>query len=162
MVVVADTSPIRYLLLIGLIQLLPELFGDIIVPPAVWLELRNPSAPEAVRRFMSSPPDWIHQKSLIAEPRAILTVLDAGEREALELALQLQARLVLIDESEGRQAALRVKLEVRGTIGILIEAAVARKIDLTEALDKLARTSFYITPVLRDFAIQSALRKGTP
>jgi len=161
MVVVADTSPVRYLILIGFIHLLPELFGEIVVPPAVWLELRNPSAPDLVRQFMDLPPDWLLQHPLGCEPRASLSSLDAGEREALELALQINAKLVLIDEAEGRSAAISAMLDVRGTVGILVEAAIMGKLEIADALDKLAGTNFYITPALRAFALQSAKQKGT-
>jgi hypothetical protein len=55
MVVVADTTPINYLLLIGEIRLLPALYGNVIVPLAVGSELRDPDAPEIVRRWMARP-----------------------------------------------------------------------------------------------------------
>ena len=61
MVVVADTSPIRYLISIHLVSLLQDLYKVILVPRAVWIELRNPSVPEAVRHFMASPPNWFRQ-----------------------------------------------------------------------------------------------------
>jgi len=57
--VVADTSPIRYLVRIGQIELLPRLFERIFIPSVVAEELRHPSAPFAVRDWMNCPPEWL-------------------------------------------------------------------------------------------------------
>ena len=54
-IVVADTSPIRYLVVIGEIEILPALFGPVIIPTVVRDELTHPRAPEAVRTWMPSP-----------------------------------------------------------------------------------------------------------
>ncbi len=58
-IVVADTSPLRYLVQIDQIQLLPRLFEKILIPSVVSDELRHPSAPEVVRSWMSKKPDWL-------------------------------------------------------------------------------------------------------
>jgi predicted nucleic acid-binding protein len=57
-VVVADTSPICYLVLIGEVEILPALFEKIVVPTAVRDELAHAGAPEAVRNWMRAPPRW--------------------------------------------------------------------------------------------------------
>ncbi|MGD0301144.1 MAG: hypothetical protein ABSE86_29040 [Bryobacteraceae bacterium] len=59
LIVVADTSPLHYLVQIDHIQLLPRLFGKILIPSVVSDELRHPSAPEVVRNWMSKKPDWL-------------------------------------------------------------------------------------------------------
>lgn len=59
MIVVADTSPINYLLLIGKIDLLPQLFGQIIIPDVVRDEMLDPLAPPALQEWMASPPAWL-------------------------------------------------------------------------------------------------------
>ena len=160
MVVVADTSPINYLLLIDEIQLLPSLYGTIIVPRAVATELRDSDAPEIIKRWIASPPVWFHEHILSGPPRSGIPELDKGETEALELALTLKSELLLIDESKGRTAAIALNLQVRGTVGILIEAAVAGLVDLEESLDKLEATNFRITRALRNQALRIA--KGHP
>ncbi len=59
MIVVADTSPINYLLLIGKIDLLPRLFGQIIIPDVVRDEMLDPLAPRALQEWIASPPAWL-------------------------------------------------------------------------------------------------------
>lgn len=59
MIVVSDTTPINYLILIGQIETLKELFGHIVIPEAVWDEFHNPGTPEIVRAWADSTPDWL-------------------------------------------------------------------------------------------------------
>jgi predicted nucleic acid-binding protein len=95
--VVADASPLRYLILIGPIDLLPALFTQIIIPRAVLGELQRAQTQPVVRCWMQYLPAWcvVHTPQ---QPLAIgLEVLGAGEREALALAEELHADLVLID-----------------------------------------------------------------
>jgi predicted nucleic acid-binding protein len=58
-IVVADTSPLNYLVQLGEADILAELFGYVVVPEAVRDELRSPHAPMAVRSWMESLPDWV-------------------------------------------------------------------------------------------------------
>ena len=58
MIVVSDTSPINYLVLIGEIELLAQLFTRVLAPETVARELLHPGAPEAVRRWANQPPAW--------------------------------------------------------------------------------------------------------
>lgn len=160
MVVVADTTPINYLLLIDEIRLLPALYGIIIVPGAVTNELRDVNAREIVTVWIAAPPEWFQEHILSTPPRPAIHDLDSGESEAIELALKLKANLVLLDEAKGREAAISLNLQVRGTVGILIEASVAGLVDLEASLDKLEATNFHMTPALRKEAIRSA--KGHP
>ncbi len=161
MVVVADTTPINYLLLIGEIRLLPALYGNVIVPLAVGSELRDPDAPEIVRRWMARPPAWIEERAIMRPPRPQSPDLDAGETEAIELALELAADLVLMDDAKGREAAIQLNLRIRGTIGILIQAAIAGFVNLEATFDRLEATNFHITAALRERAIRAAA-KGIP
>lgn len=83
--------------------------------------------------------------------------LDAGEREAIQLALELGVSTVLIDEADGRQQAEKLHLEVRGTLGILEHGARLGRSDLREALVKLEQTNFRMSP-----AVRAALLKRNP
>jgi predicted nucleic acid-binding protein len=91
MIVVADTSPINYLLLIGHIDILPHFYGRILVPPAVWQELEDTSAPDVLRNWLKSAPEWLELSALTGEPDPSLSFLDRGEQEAIALAEQRQA-----------------------------------------------------------------------
>ena len=99
MVVVADTSPINYLVLIGQIDLLTRLYTRILIPPAVLAELKHPLAPKLVRDWACDTPKWLE----VLSPKDSLTLaqLDLGETEAIALATEMHAELVLIDEQAG-------------------------------------------------------------
>ena len=92
--VVADTSPIFYLLSIGHIDLLPQLFGTLLVPDAVYRELCHPTAPAILREWIGVIPDWLRVTAVRQiEDDPDLRKLGAGERAAISLALSVQADL---------------------------------------------------------------------
>jgi predicted nucleic acid-binding protein len=97
--VIADTGPINYLVLIDHIGILPALFGKVILPGAVHDELCNVDTPEAVRRWIANAPEWIEIRHS-ASP-AVFSELGAGESEAITLALELHADLLLMDDRRG-------------------------------------------------------------
>lgn len=145
MLIVADSSPLRYLVVLGLQHILPAIFGQVWIPTAVLSELSSVSAPEAVRVFVSGPGDWLH----VGEPREasldeIDPHLDAGERAALALARDLEASLILIDEAAGRREAARLGIPMTGTIGVLRLAAERGMIDVPEVIAGLRRSGFYL------------------
>jgi predicted nucleic acid-binding protein len=146
MIVVADTTPLNYLILIDEVELLPILFGPVLLPLAAFEELQHAGTPLKVREWMAHPPDWVEVRSVSTPLHPMLTSLDPGEREAIQLALDLGIGTVLMDEAEGRQVAEALHLEVRGTLGILERAAKLGKLDLRPALDKLQQTNFRISP----------------
>jgi predicted nucleic acid-binding protein len=76
--------------------------------------------------------------------------LHEGERAAISLARELKADLLLIDESDGRSAALARRLQITGTIGILQRAAEQDLLDLAEAFERVKQTDFWISPKLLD------------
>jgi predicted nucleic acid-binding protein len=123
MIVVSDTSPLNYLVLIESEEVLPKLFGRILIPRAVHDELRSPAGPERIKRFLATEPSWLEiHPSPDADDDGVRD-LDAGEREAISLALTKSADLVLLDERRGRKAAREHGLAVSGTLGVLDRAA---------------------------------------
>lgn len=149
MIVVADTSPLNYLILIDEIDLLPDLFEKVLIPAAVLQELKHSKSPEKVRRWIDTLHDWLEIRplgSMIAHP--LLIALDIGERQAIQLALEFGIGAVLIDEAEGRKAAEKLHLEARGTLRVLERAARLGKADLRRALIKLKQTTFRLSPTL--------------
>jgi len=138
--VVADTGPINYLILIGHIDLLPRMFDHVALPSAVQAELSNSLAPLPVRCWIESPPAWleIHQTDGLSQ----VSGLDEGETAAIALAESLQADLLLIDEREGFHAAKKKGLRVTGTLGLLDLAAERGLVDFADAIRKLENTSF--------------------
>jgi len=83
--VVADTSPLRYLVQIDQIDLLPQLFEKIFIPAVVCDELRHASAPKAVRGWMRSMPGWPEVSAVGASDDPSLATLDEGEKSAIAL-----------------------------------------------------------------------------
>lgn len=119
--VIADTSPISYLIQIGCIDLLPRLFETIALPKAVQTELSSPRAPLLVRRWIAAPPAWLQ----IHDTAGLLVALglDDGETAAIALAESLCADLLLIDERDGSSVARKRGLRTTGTLGVLDIAA---------------------------------------
>ncbi len=149
MIVVADTSPLNYLVLIEEVELLPALFGQVVVPQGVYRELQHPRTPLQVRQWIEDPPAWLEVRPVASIASPALMTLDVGEREAIQLALELGIGTVLIDEMDGRREARNLCLEVRGTVGILERAARLGKVDFHVVLGKLTQTNFRISPALR-------------
>jgi predicted nucleic acid-binding protein len=143
-VVIADASPLHYLVLIKQVDILPALFKKIIIPQVVQTELTHSEAPGSVSRWMSDPPSWIEISALDASRRdPSLDSLDEGERSAIELAIALNADLLLIDERKGAALARVKGLAVTGTLGIIELAATRGLLDLKESLRRLQETSFH-------------------
>ena len=95
MIVVADSSPLHYLILLEQAPLLHRFYGDVLVPEAVAVELRAARAPQPVREWMSRPPSWIEVAQVTAnEIASIAEGLDLGERAAIALAERVRADLI--------------------------------------------------------------------
>ena len=156
MIVIADTSPINYLVLIEKIELLPTLYGRVLIPPSVHEELQRAGAPKMVRAWVAHPPVWLEIVVPKGEPDSDLMQvdLDAGERDAILLAQELSADELIIDDLRGRQEAGRRCLHYIGTLGVLRSAADRGLVDLKEALAHLRSTNFYIAPELFDMLIR--------
>jgi predicted nucleic acid-binding protein len=145
MIVVADSGPLHYLILLDLAELLHRFYGQVIIPEAVLGELTSSRTPQPVKEWLSKPPSWLRVQAVSSSELELVTDdLDLGEREALVLAHFLQADLVLIDEFSGRAEARRRSLRVTGTLGILRTAAEKELIDVPEVLARLLDTSFYV------------------
>ena len=125
MIVVSDTTPLISLLKINRLDLLKKLFGDVLIPQAVFDELTDDD------RFRLEA-DQIREKKFIVvkpvnnpESTNILkraTGLDQGESEAIVLTDELKADLLLMDEAKGRNVSAQMGLRIMGTIGILMAA----------------------------------------
>ena len=125
MIVVSDTTPLISLLKINRLELLERLFGDVMIPTAVFDEL-------TVDKRFRTEADQIRQKSFIVvkpvnnqESASVLkraTGLDQGESEAIVLTDELEADLLLMDEAKERSVSAQMGLKIMGTIGILMDA----------------------------------------
>jgi predicted nucleic acid-binding protein len=147
-IVVADTSPLHYLVLIDEVHVLPALYGTVIVPKAVLDELLHSGTPPKVREWANKLPLWIEVCRVGKIKIPSLLTLDIGEMEALQLAMDLAADIILIDETDGRKQAELLHLQVRGTLRVLEDAAKMGKTNFHRALLKLQPTSFRMSSKL--------------
>jgi predicted nucleic acid-binding protein len=138
--VIADTSPINYLILIGHIEVLHSLFQSVILPNVVRRVGR--CAPFGSELDCQSPTLGRSARARKWPPGCSLRNLDAGEEDAIALAVELQADLLLMDDREGVLAARRKGFTVTGTLGVLALAAQHGLLNLAEAFDRMKRTNF--------------------
>jgi hypothetical protein len=157
-IVVSDTSPVRALNHLELLNVLGQLFDRVFIPPAVLRELTQPPT-----RFVAvdvSQHDFIEVRAPQdrAQVQRLLQLLDSGESEALALALEVHADALLIDESTGRSVAADHRMPVIGTLGILSRAKTRGYIvTVGPLLDKLrTELDFYVSDELRDAFLRSA------
>ena len=121
MIVVSDTSPILNLARIGRLELLASLYRQVLIPPAVHAELMASNLTPAMDLACNS---WL----TIAVPKDEQRVqdlrdeLDPGEAEAIVLALERKADLLLVDERRGRRIAAALGLPITGLLGVLADA----------------------------------------
>ena len=145
---IADTGPVNYLILIGQIDLLPRLFQKVILPDAVRVELFNPGAPKLVQLWIASLPYWVE----IVETQTLKPIagIHKGEAAAIALAVSLHADLLLMDDRKGVTEAERQGLKVTGTLGILDLAAERGFINFDQTIKHLRETTFRIPGALLD------------
>jgi predicted nucleic acid-binding protein len=140
--IVADTTPLNYLILIRAVESLPSLYQRVLIPVAVRAELAHPSAPNIVREWIARPSGWLEVASATYPIDQGLAHLDLGEREAISLASELRSGLLLMDERDGVQVARQRGLKVVGTLGVLDLAAERGLLDLRTMFDRLHETTF--------------------
>jgi predicted nucleic acid-binding protein len=160
-VVISDSSTLIHLAAIGRITLLRELYPMVTIPRAVWREVVTEGKGRAGTTELESAlrEGWIEVVSPTNEPlvRLLSRDLDEGESEVIALAIERQAALVLLDESEARQVAERYKLPKTGIVGILMLAKHQNKIlSLRPELDKLRMEGgFWIDECLYQQALRA-------
>ena len=158
MIVVADTSVLLNLCRIGQVNLLAQLFHEVIIPMEVAAEF-NRLALQTPRFQGLILPAWIQQRNVSSISGAILAAkLDAGETAALALALEIRADALLVDERRGHQVAVQLGLKTIGVLGILLQAKTSGLIpQLRPLLDSLEQTAqFWIAPKIRQRILQLA------
>lgn len=143
MVVISDTSPLIHLTACEQVELLHTLYGEIVIPSSVEEELRFKSKDEKIKQQIFSF-DWIKVKT--ATDKKLVADLDkrlgGAEAEAIALAVELKADLLLIDERKGRLAARELHLKTGGVLSVLIEA---KKKNLIESVTTLIEKMVAIT-----------------
>lgn len=150
MIVVSDTSPLTALLTVGEERLLPQLFDEVVIPERVRNELLSNHA---------GLPDWLRVARVqdTAQVGKYSQLVDAGEAEAIELALELHADRLLIDERKGRKLAVQEGVAVIGLLGVVLLAKrkflIPSARTLLQQLDQEA--GMYLAPEIRDTALKT-------
>ncbi len=160
MIVVSDTTPLNYLILVDSVHVLPSLFVRVHAPSAVIAELSHSKAPETVRRWSASPPEWLKVQDPTTTDASLK--LGSGETAAIALGQELKADWILIDERKGTREAQGRGLRVAGTLTILEEAGARGLLDYQQTIDRLvSETTFHLTDqVLKDSEQRYRDRQG--
>lgn len=146
--VVLNNTPLVALTVLGRLDLLRYLFGEVLIPESVRDEFL--AVDVALRREALAKAPWIRTASL-ADPRRTLPYsgLDLGEAEVLALAEERSAALLVIDEKKARRYAERMKLSLTGTIGVLLLAREQGFIEsITREIEALQEAGLYLAPSL--------------
>ncbi len=159
MIVISDTSPLNYLILIECIDVLPALYGRVVIPEGVLAELQRDSTPQVVKEWIAARPRWLDIRQARLQADDSLSMLGVGERQAISLAQELQVAAIIIDEERGRKEARRLGLSVIGILGVLRDAAERKLIELPAALERLRRTNFRVSEsIIQSLLLRDAER----
>lgn len=160
MIVVSNTSPITNLSKINALSLLQKIYGEIFIPSAVFYEITTHKSPgtQEVQTL-----EWIEYKNVADKnfSASLEKYLDKGESEAIALAVELKADLIIIDENKGRQTAKDFDLNIIGTLGILLKAKSMNLIDNVKTYmdDLLSQAGFWIDNKTYDLLLKLANEK---
>jgi predicted nucleic acid-binding protein len=141
--VIVDTSPLQYLHQLGLLDLLPSFYGEVLVPEAVVREIAVGRSQGVFLPEMESLP-WIEIRKVVGQAvLPLVSDLGAGERAVLALALEAKQPLIVLDDRLARRQAQRFNLPMTGTLGLLIKGKRSGRIDqLAPLLDRLEGLNF--------------------
>jgi predicted nucleic acid-binding protein len=146
MIIVSDTTPLRYLIEIEEVHILETLFGEVIIPEKVAEELQRPKTPQKVKDWMQARPTWLDVRRANTSLFTPIKRIDDGEREAFALALELHADAVLLDDKDAAAEAARHNILSIPTFTILEQAAARNLIDLPNTVDEMRKTTFRLPP----------------
>lgn len=156
--VVSDTSPIMNLAAVGQLGLLQALYQRVFVPDAVIEDLEGIGS-EGLAPIVSGAISWVERRSVTNASLvdSLLLELDTGEAQAIALAVEMSAQLLLVDERRGRNVAARLDIKCIGTLGVLIEAKRKALVGAVKPIldDMIAKAGFWVggslyTRVLRE------------
>jgi len=157
--VIVNNTPLVALWVLDRLDLLRELYDEVLIPQAVYDEFV--ATERAVRQAALENAPWIRPVSLANPQRARVYIgLDLGEAEVLALAEERAARLVIIDELKGRRYAQRLEMPLTGTLGLLLLAKERGLVaTLAPLLVELQEAGLYLGAALIDRALRLAGEK---
>jgi uncharacterized protein len=154
--VVLNNTPLAALWAIGQLDLLRDLFGEVLIPEAVRIEFLAHDSGDRARALEGAP--WVRTVEVIEQKRVLAFAgLDHGEAEVLALAEEHEARLIVLDEKKARRYAERLDFAKTGTLGILLLAKEQALIDSVQVwIERLRETGLYLADDLVRTALQIA------
>jgi len=159
MLVVSNTSPLSNLAVVNRLDLLREQFGAVTIPPAVKAELeRHPNPSARGRALAAILQKWACVRELSRPvPVELVLALDTGGSEAIALAMEIQADIVLLDESDARKKAKELGIRHTGVLGVLKKAKDAGRItSLRAEIHRLREEAgFFVYPTLEKELLKS-------
>jgi len=162
MPIVADATVFRYLVIAEATDILPALFGTVLVPPAVVGELQHEHTPPRVRAWWVTMPPWGHVQAPRSPLDPTLRHLGEGEQEAIRLMDEQQASLLMTDDRDAYNAALARGIPVTRTLRVLEMAAERGLVDFPTIVARLRATGFYMPEdVVDEMLARDAARKAT-
>jgi len=162
MIIVSNTTPIRYLVEIEKVFILESLFGKVIIPEKVAEELQHEKTPVRVREWIKNPPAWLEIAKADVALFTPQIIIQDGETEAISLALELNAAALLMDDKNARKDAKRAGLFVTPTLTLLEQAAERELIDLDETIRWLMKTTFCVSRSLVENALKRDRQRKSP
>jgi len=159
MIVVCNSTPLIALSRIGKLNLLREYFSEVHIPCEVYDQVVTRGEGLSGAKEVKST-DWIKVEEVTTEIAvdSLCTTLDRGESEAIVLAREKNALLIL-DDGDGRRIARSLGIKITGTIGLLLLAAEDGKLDLKRLIDDLMSAGFRLSKKEYDKII-SGVRGG--
>lgn len=135
---IVNATPLISLAILGRLDLLHQLFDEVLVPTAVYEEVVAQGA-ERIGAAAVANTDWLRVVSPTVTPtlEPLLLGLDEGEMQVLLLAREEHPDWVLVDEKLGRRVARAMGLPLKGTLGILLTAVLVGQLTKAQALDAL-------------------------
>ncbi|MCP4402368.1 MAG: DUF3368 domain-containing protein [bacterium] len=162
-IVVADASPLIGLGRIGYLEILHQLYQTLLIPEQVENELQLSSSKPGSKAVLEAVHDgWIRCLPVHNTRKALILgrVVDAGEAEAIQLAIEQHADLLLIDDKKGRKIAQQRGVTITGTGGMLIAAKKSGVLqEVAPVLDALTRAKYRLSPALCDRILELAGEK---
>ena len=158
MQVVSNTSPLANLAAIGQLPLLQRIYPQILIPPVVHTELICfPPIQSVIAQQVDAGTFKIQAPQNSALVQTLSQILDPGEAAAIALATELDAERLLIDERAGRRVAGQYGLNIRGIVGILVNAKQKELIPtMKPILDRLIQEAgFRISQALYKRALEA-------
>ncbi|MEL4896878.1 DUF3368 domain-containing protein [Crocosphaera sp. Alani8] len=157
MIIVSNTSPLSSLAKIDRLNLLEEIYHNIIIPQAVYDELIDIKAGKKINNTIKNA-NWIQIRA-ITNKQLVSKLehnLDRGEAEAITLSVELKANLLLIDERLGRREANQLGLTVTGVLGVLLIAKKRGLINQVKVVmdELILQTTFRVSSKLYDHILK--------